>query len=104
MSEKAPLDKLAGFYQSLDSIPTPPLVVRRPRGSIHWSMLLAPFGAAFVAYIFMSFCAAYPSDSHAGTPVQMSIDRYALDEIRSSTPTRQAPTHALNTVSTRSLI
>lgn len=104
MKSTEPLDKLVGFYQSLDAIPTPILVVPPPRKRRQWSILFSPLGAALVAYAFMSFCALGPTAPADKAPVQLSMDRYARDEIRSSVQATQPSPHALNGTSMRSMI
>jgi len=101
MNSKSPLDQLSSFYDRLDAIPTPPLIVNQPRGWSFWSMMLAPLGASLFACAFMALCASGPKDSNSTSPVPLLIDRYAVDEIKSMAPTRKQPGHASNHISTR---
>jgi len=100
---KDPLESLESFYQSLDSIPTPPLAPKRPRFWGHWTLAFAPLGTAIVAYAFMSFCASGPTSQSDPVQLRFSIDRYALDEIRTEAPAHKSGTHASNTISWRSI-
>jgi len=93
MNNKEPFENLAQFYDALDSIPTPPLAVKPRRTWSLWSIAIAPFGAAVFAYGFVSLCAVGPTDSNATVPFRLSIDRYALDEIKSVPPTHRTNSH-----------
>ena len=104
MSEKEPLEFLASYYGVLDAIPTPVLAPKRPTGWGIWSFALAPFAASAIAYLFMSFCASGAASSNSGVPMQLPIDRYALDEIRSSAPSKLSGDHVSNTLAGRSVI
>lgn len=94
MNRKDPFSELESFYQSLDAIPTPPLVVRRPPLGGHWAFVAAPFGAVVVAYLFVSFCAAGPTTPAMNPLMRLSIDRYASEEMRSLSAPRGVGGHA----------
>ncbi len=104
MNRKEPLDQLAGFYQSLDSIPTPPLAIKRPWYGGYWSFALAPFGAALLAFGFITFCATGPTQPSSATPIHLTMDRYALHEIQADEPPIRSHMRATVEKHIRSLI
>ena len=104
MNKNEPLEQLASFYQSLDSIPTPPLDIRPKSRWGLWSLAFAPFGAVAIAYAFISLCASAQTEAGVPSSIQLPIDRYALDEIRATTPSKHSGSHASNELSLRSLI
>jgi hypothetical protein len=88
------LEHLEAYYRRLDSIPTPAL---RPKQAWHRGLLtlaLAPFGAALIAYGFIYYCASGPITPARPLPVHLSIDQYALDEIRPESPNQPPIIHA----------
>ncbi len=104
MSNQDPLDSLTSFYQSLDSIPTPHLVAKPSHKLGFWGILIAPIGASFMAYLFVSICAVGPTQPVSPVSVQMSIDRYALHVIHSESMPAKPANHALNSISRKPVI
>jgi hypothetical protein len=96
MSRMEPLDQLACFYQSLDAIPTPQLAMNRPNRLGLWSLVLAPLSASLIAYAFISFCANAPAQPGPAFPLSLSLDRFALEEIKAAAPSERALSHVSN--------
>jgi len=94
MNRKEPFGELESFYKSLDAILTPPLAVKRPRLGGYWAFVAAPFGAAVIAYLFVSFCASAPMTPAANPLIRLSIDRYAREEMRSIPAPKELRSHA----------
>ena len=95
MNQNEPLDQLADFYKSLDSIPTPVLAMKPPSRWGHWTLAFAPLSAAILAYGFISFCASGPTTPNAAPMMmQITIDRYASGEFRSDEPSMRPRKHA----------
>jgi len=89
--ENDPMDALTGFYRSLDSVPTPRPRPRPQRPGYRSLLRLAfvPLGAAAAAHLFLAFCKMAPVSPGSISPLRPSIDRYALEELRTKQP--QAP-------------
>jgi len=90
MKDQEPLDRLADFYRTLDSIPTPPLALKRPGIWSYLSIVLVPLGASLIAYGFIACCAYMPARPGSVPRLPMPIDRLAADEMKADAP-RTAP-------------
>ena len=104
MTEPDSLEKLARFYQTLDAIPTPPLMPKVPRNRGLWGFAFAPLGALIGAYGFISFCAMGPTVPTQSMPVQMVIGRYALRDIKPPSIVPKSNTRALGSSTKRTMI
>lgn len=103
MNNQEPLDRLADFYRSLDAIPTPSLPLRtQPRWG-NWMLALSPFAAGLLSYVFISSCAVGLTSADPAPRTLSTLDRYALDEIRSLTPQKPPKTHTLSRIPARKM-
>ncbi len=98
MSE--PLDQLAAFYKSLDDIPTPLLAPRRMDFVDYAKLAFAPLAAAFVSYAYLAFCAYGPADAKQIAPISLSIDHYALIELKPAPPEQNPNEHTSREIAT----
>ncbi len=93
MKQEPSLDHLAEFYAALDTIPTPPIRAKRQTFLGALSFALAPIAAALLASGFILFCTLGPADSGSASGVQIPMDHFAIEEMKSTAPEVTAGTH-----------
>ena len=93
MKEETPLDQLAQFYEALDAIPTPTIQPKAPDFLGVWSFAFAPIAAALLASGFILLCALGPTSHGAGGSIQIPMDHFAIEEMKSTAPEAITGTH-----------
>ena len=93
MKEEIPLDQLAQFYEALDAIPTPMIQPKAPNIFGVWSVAFAPIAAALLASGFILLCGLGPTSPGSGGSVQIPMDHFAIEEMKSTAPEATTGTH-----------
>jgi hypothetical protein len=86
MNNPEPLDRLADFYRSLDSVPTPSLALNPTTKWGFLGVLFAPLAASLIAYGFVACCAYLPAKPGQVPRLPTPMDRLAAKEMKEESP------------------
>jgi len=103
MNDEKSMTVLSEYYKSLDSIPTPPLILPVQEPLYWWQVLLMPVAASLMAYLFLLVCTHMPVKAGVEPSLQPMMDRLAIDEMRSQIPKAPSRIGAFRAHSTRFL-